>query len=112
GFLPQNLTSILTLGQYGDTTWGVLSGDMSPKESTFTGTIYQMSQLVLPVGGVDYGPSSLQDSSEGSGGGSRGSSGSGSGSGSGGAAAKSLQEVTSIGATTNRVISAAGLRSG
>ena len=112
GFLPQNLTSILTLGQYGDTTWGVLSGGMSPKESTFTGTIYQMSQLVLPVGGVDYGPSSLQDSSEGSGGGSRGSSGSGSGSGSGCAAAKSLQEVTNIGATTNRVISAAGLRSG
>lgn len=111
GFLPQNLTSILTLGQYGDTTWGVLSGDMNPKESSFSGTIYQMSQVSLPIGGVDYGPNSLQEQSEGSGGGGSGGS-SGSGSGGGGVATKSLQDVTSVGASTNRVISVAGLRSG
>lgn len=104
-FVPANLSTRLRL--WGDTSvdWAIKTGDISGKEHTFQGTLYQMLTVALPIGGSDYGPNSVN-------GGSSGNSGSSSGGGGNIPSPQNvdLQKVTDTGNTTTRDIATRGTR--
>lgn len=61
GFIPQQLHRMINLEAYPGKVWKIMSGDSNNRDGEFRGSIYEMSQDVLPPGGRDFGPYSLKN---------------------------------------------------